>query len=90
MDDALKLKVWEEAVDRLQSEGYEASTRSDYSGRAMYGKECPAIVTDAPGTVVGAKVVEAILDIEEAQVEPFIGFIPRRSDGMGRDQVVYY
>ena len=89
VDDSLKLKVWEEAVALLQDAGYEASIRSDYSGRAMYGEKCPAIVTDAPGTVVGVMVVEASIGFEEAQAEPFVSFIPLRSDSMGRSQVFY-
>lgn len=90
MSDAIKLKVYEEAVDLLQQEGYEASTRDDYSGRAMYGKTCPAIVSDAPVPKVGAAVAQAMVDLEECHDTPIMSLIPGRSDGMGRDQVVYY
>lgn len=95
--------VYLRAVELLEEKGHEASFREGYSGRAMYGKTVPAIVTGAPATLVGAAIVQATAEliseaVDDGRLEPDeaialvepMDFVPARQDSMGRDDRVYY
>lgn len=91
--------VYKEAVEILQEEGHDASYRSDYSGRGMYGESVPGIVTGASLAEVGWAVTYAssLLSIgpgEENHVHPDVvrdalEFVPKNSDSMGLDKIYY-
>ncbi len=60
---------------KMKAEGY-GSVRDDYSGRGMFGRTCPVIVTSDPDAVQEWAVHE--------------GFNAGAVDGMGLDSVVYW
>ncbi len=91
--------TFEEIKSRMEdSVGYDdASWREDYSGRGMYGRECPGITTDNPMQVVMA--FAATLAIMEAQEEydtfPELENVTWdsfqvRTDSMGLSTIVYF
>lgn len=67
-------------AEAIEDEGYDAEVREEYSGRGMFGRTVPAIVTDAPLTMIGW--AAGTLDISWDEV-------PTRTDSMGRQTVVY-
>lgn len=77
----MKLETAQNVVDYLVGRAYEATVEEEYSGRFMYGKTVPAIVTYAPPVVVGFAVAEV--------TENDYREVPQRSDNMGL-QMVYY
>ena len=83
-----KLVIYEKACELLGERGHEAQVRNDYSGRAMYGNTCVAIVTSANGAMVGWAIACAA---HEAGEEPHEceAMIPRREDQMGKEQIYY-
>lgn len=91
------LEVYGEAVGCLDGLGFEASVMVNYSGRAMFGKTVPAIVTDAPGTMVGWAVMAAVVDIRARRgdtdavslLDGSDHAIPRKIDNMGLSFVYY-
>lgn len=76
-----RASIFKDACDALLRAGHDTTFRPEYSGRGMYGKTCPAIVTDAPAAVVGAAVIEAGGSMYD---------VPSRSDSMGRGSMVFY
>ena len=58
-----KYDIFGKAAEYLEDDGYEAEVRENYSGRGMYGRETVGIVTSAPGTMVGAAVCKAMVDL---------------------------
>lgn len=76
-------------VERLQQAGHEAEVFPDYSGRGMYGRTCPAIVTDAPAALVGFMVAAVVAGDDETYVEDHTDLVPTRSDNMGLSMVYY-
>lgn len=85
--------VYKRAVELLDEEGWEATFRRDYSGRGMYGSTVPAIVTDAPGPVVGGAVYAAALEFSCEMLpafREFAGLLPEYTDSMGLSSRVYY
>ena len=83
-----KVKLYEAAVEFLNDEGYDAEVREDYSGRGMYGKTTPAIVTEAPAALVGYAIGLVAEDLALTDCNPK-DLVPVRSDNMGL-QMVYY
>lgn len=79
-----KLEIFREAAEWLSDGGFETEVRDDYSGRGMYGRTCPAIVTDAPPTFVGFAVGLACEDMVDVH-----DMIPAREDSMGLRRVFY-
>lgn len=77
----MKLETAQNVADYLVGRCYEATVDEEYSGRFMYGKTVPAIVTNAPAAVVGFAVAE--------MTENDFREVPTRSDNMGL-QMVYY
>lgn len=84
------------AAQILEERGHESSCRARYSGRAMYGAEVPAIVSEAPAMLVAWAVLiamcEDVEDDEDALTLEDINprDLPYRSDNMGRTAMVYY
>lgn len=77
----MKLETAEAVADYLSAKCYTASVEEEYSGRAMFGKTVPAIVTNAPAAIVGFAVAEVTNnDFRE---------VPKRQDNMGLDMVYY-
>lgn len=76
-------------VEHLQEAGYESSFYPDYSGRGMYGRTCPAIVTDAPSALVGFMVAAVVAGDDETYIEDHTDLVPTRSDNMGLSMVYY-
>ena len=68
---------WAQFVDQTQSE-----ERRAYSGRGMYGKTCPAIVTDLSVFYVGCHARD-IFGEDAFELLP-------RTDNMGLSTVVYF
>lgn len=88
-----RLEVYEEAVEVIDEPGrYHAELRAEYSGRAMYGRTVPAIVTNAPGTIVAWAIMcvlaERFDNCCDLQVESE-SYIPTGQDQMGMDRVYY-
>lgn len=85
-------------VEILQERGIEASYRSGYSGRGMFGGVVPAIVTSASlGRVAVAYAmacVEQGAGDDEFLVDDALDLAweqaPQRWDNMGRDNFVFY
>ena len=86
-------EIYEAACETLAGEGWEASVRPDYSGRGMFGQTTPAIVTGAPGAMVGWAIsrvlVESDPDDGSEGLDEALRAIPKREDAMGRDTVYY-
>ena len=87
-----RLAVYYAAAQLLEDEGYSAVVRTGYSGRGMEGNTVPAIVTDAPGAMVGwAITAAACLDDFEIPDEFEIPGkdIPKNQDHMGLSLIYY-
>lgn len=96
-----KEDVFQRAVAFLQQQGYQASFREHYSGRAMYGRNTMAIVTEAPEILLGSAITLAMVEIysqendnNEQGVQFFLEdemqyFIPGSQDSMGQGYVYY-
>ncbi len=94
--------LFDDTVDLLIERGYdESSLMEDYSGRAMYGKTCAAIVTDAPPVAVGIAFAVACLRCELAVADEMTDLSndaeelmaihqPKRIDSMGKSSHVFY
>lgn len=103
---SVKPALFESAANLLNERGYEAKVMANYSGRAMYDKTCPAIVTEAPATVVGACFMQACIEYERIAEDSDEGCdpdeaisngielaweeMPKREDSMGRSSRVFY
>lgn len=61
--------------------------REGYSGRGMYGKECPAIVSAEPHIVGMKLMLAAELHEQDALVD---AFEDARTDEMGRTKTILY
>ncbi len=68
---------WEDFLERVDGE-----ERRDYSGRGMYGKKCPAIITDESLFIVGCNAREAFGEYA-FELNPC-------QDNMGLSAVVYF
>ena len=75
----------ERLIEIIEDAGYETQ---NYSGRAMYGDECPAFVTDNPIKAV-AEIVGSVGDENERE-EIVEAFSRAKEDSMGRDVVIYF
>lgn len=83
-----KLEAFQAAAEALENYGYDAEVQENYSGPGMYGSETVALVTGAPGTLVGAAFVLAAWENDD---HPDVwDNIPTRRDDMGRVNSVYY
>lgn len=83
------MEVFEAVADAIANETGEEARAREYSGRAMYGKYVPAIVTDADGTTVGttfSEVARRDFDWTDADVRKHT---PSRTDSMGLSTVYY-
>lgn len=82
------IELYNELANKLETEGYEADVRGDYSGRWMYGRTAPAIVTDATGFVVGKLWAHVV---QESGVPAPIAdrYSPDRQDSMGLSKIYY-
>ena len=90
------LEIYKEAVEVLEADGHEAEVQENYSGRGMFGKTCPAIVSNASGPQVGAAIAIARFNIGHDNGEDILGImddvwglIPKRFDNMGLSMVYY-
>lgn len=91
------LEVYTEAVGCLDGAGFNAEVMACYSGRSMFGKAVPAIVTNAPGTMVGWAVMAAVVDIRARRgdidavslLDGSDHAIPRKIDNVGLAFVYY-
>lgn len=98
-DEELRMEVYPGAVDLLEEMGYLSELRPAYSGRGMHGQTVPAIVTDAPATVVGHAVTVAALrltadlfQLGSLQADVLLSAVtclPHRRDDMGLQHVYY-
>ena len=84
--DMERSKVFEMVCEYIQDNGYDCSFRENYSGRFMYGREVPAIVTDAPATLVGFLISEVLAD---NGIEVDADYVDLQEDSMGRQKVYY-
>lgn len=76
-------------ADLLETDGYEASVRDDYSGRGMYGATTHGIDTDAsPATILGVVIsnAEYFVDRDLTPLFPDTGL---RWDNMGLGYILY-
>ena len=91
MKDNIK-QIYISACEVLEDHGYESDFREDYSGRGMYGKSVPAIVSDAPGTMVSWSIIIALIehgdDVDNIDARS-LDYIPKRQDSMGLSYVFY-
>ena len=82
------LDLWDDYSDSSDSSD---SFRPDYSGRAMYGRTCPGIVTgDFDGPTFG---VEFALAVQEEGFDArrvFDALGCSRQDNMGRKMIIYW
>ena len=87
------MAVLKHAVAIMNEEHPEDSTSLDesYSGRGMYGKTVPAIVSSLNPMIIGATIARALLletdDINS--LEYVEEYLPQRTDSMGYDKVFY-
>lgn len=82
-----EIKQWyKEAAELLNDRGYESRLKEDYSGRGMFGDCVPAIVSSAPGVLVGWALCQAAPDPEIVYES---GLMPAHSDNLGLDMVYY-
>jgi len=89
-------EVLEATVRRLQDMGFEADLRAEYSGRGMFGKTVPGIVTRAPGVLVGLCIAGAVIEVASGGIErpdpediDFVDYQLRHEDGMGLSTIYY-
>lgn len=75
-----KLELFQEAAEVVQQRGYAAEVREGYSGRGMLGNRVLAIVTDAPGVLLGF----ILKDLGASYSQ-----LPVRIDNMGKDFIHY-
>ncbi len=68
-----------EIIVVLKNEDLEAAISETYSGRAMYGKTCVAIITDHVAAVGWAA----------GKIGMWWDDVPKRTDNLGLSQVVY-
>jgi hypothetical protein len=66
------------------------SLRADYSGRAMYGKQCLAFVGSARSLMLFAMAVVQVLSKEYDTAELMEELTRFSEDSMGREQVYYW
>lgn len=60
-----------------------------YSGRGMYGRECPGVITN--GTRVVALVAEIVGECDDEYREDLVeAFRRARTDSMGSDEIIYF
>lgn len=76
----------ERLIELIENAGYEARS---YSGRAMYGEQCVALVTDDPEVYVGAQIVLSA-DDESEQQKAAQAMRGARTDSMGLSTVIYF
>ena len=89
-------EMYRKAVEILWDEGQEAEVRDGYSGRGMYGKTVPGIVTGAAMSEVTWAVTYAVMDSLEGEgmdvydrMEAVKNLMPTREDNMGLDYIYY-
>ncbi len=63
-----------------------AETRTDYSGRAMYGKTCLGFIVSNPA-LVGTAIA---LGLGDSDLDPMALIASSRQDAMGREVIVYF
>lgn len=64
--------------------------RERYSGRCMYGRECPGVVT-TDGTSVMALVAEIVGNCADEYRDDLVEAFRRAStDAMGLDEIIYF
>lgn len=91
-----KLELYRQVVSILEGLGHESSLDEEYSGRCMYGKTVPAIVTDAPAPLIGWAICMALAENDEFcaewpadSISDAQKLVPARSDSMGLSAVYY-
>jgi hypothetical protein len=94
MGEMERIDIYRAAIETLSSGAHEADLYEGYSGRGMYGKEVPAIVTDAPATLVGWAICSAVADNGDHEtpadaMDAAEKLIPKRTDNMGKSYVYY-
>ena len=90
------LEAYEQAAEMLENEGYRANTRKGYSGRGMCGNEVPAIVTDAPGPMIGWAITY-VVHVESDPDGDYYGnfeeiavkYVPQNMDSVGKSTIYY-
>lgn len=90
-----KIEILTRAVATLNEEIDEAQLREDYSGRGMYGRTCPAIVTSIPLWQVNLVICQTVLEyldsdtyMDMAELAQY--FVLKNQDNMGKYDSVYY
>ncbi len=82
--------IYKSAVTLIEDAGEEAEFRPEYSGRGMYGKTRPAIVTGISGARLGAFIALAIYQhFGELDEEMISEIVPDRYDSMANQRVYY-
>lgn len=76
-------------ADRLEDILSEIGEVRRYSGRGMYGAECPGVILE--GSLIGAA-VDLLLLTEDRDEQEAIGKVIRgaKTDSMGVDTILYF
>lgn len=95
-DPELRLDIYRKAVDLMVDAGLDASLMEDYSGRAMYGAQTPAVVSMEGGPVVGHFITRAameaigeVLELDQEAYDMIRLILPKRWDNLAMSTVYY-
>lgn len=85
------VEMLEYIADKIENTGsYEVSVDAEYSGRGMYGRTTPALITDAPALFVGMLIGEAIAEEQGGWHAVYADDdLLGRTDSMGLGKVYY-
>ncbi|CPT67019.1 hypothetical protein D2E51_17815 [Mycobacteroides abscessus] len=91
---AQQLASFEDSLNNYAGDGELPTIRTDYSGRAMYGRECLAVVLDdssfTPAVTAELAYVLADTDDDVAELVDRIWSLPTYTDNMGHRTVIYW
>jgi len=95
-DPELRLAIYKKAVELMNEAGLDAALMEDYSGRAMYGRQTPAVVSMEAGPVVGhfitvaaMKALSETFTLDDEVVEMIRIVLPKRWDELAMSKVYY-
>lgn len=95
-DPELRLDIFRKAVELMEEAGLDASLMEDYSGRAMYGAQTPAVVSTEGGPTVGyfitiaaLQAVGEVLELDHEATEMVRLLLPKRWDNLAMSTVYY-
>jgi hypothetical protein len=89
-----RIEFYKKIVELIVNFGYDAYLYDDYSGRGMYGRTVPAIVTSISPVLMGAYAMLAASDllsydgIDEI-FDEIVDILPKSQDNMGLSMIYY-